>query len=189
MTLIRGFFFDLDGTLVDTYRADYVVYRKAILEVTGVDVSAADFAKTHGMEMRVKLERLTPGLDETAIRRVGELKRQYFPRYLHLTKPNTQLISFLATHAPHHTMALVTTGKRQNAMTVLESHHIAKYFTATVFGDEVSHHKPHPAPYLLALERTGLRPEEVVAFEDSPAGIQAATDAGLKVVRIQGFVT
>jgi beta-phosphoglucomutase-like phosphatase (HAD superfamily) len=41
--------------------------------------------------------------------------------------------------------------------------------------------KPDPEGFLLALERLGSRAEETLVFEDSPAGIQAARNAGIPV--------
>jgi beta-phosphoglucomutase-like phosphatase (HAD superfamily) len=41
------------------------------------------------------------------------------------------------------------------------------------------HTKPHPEPYLTAMARHGLRPEECIVVEDSERGLAAATAAGL----------
>jgi sugar-phosphatase len=53
-----------------------------------------------------------------------------------------------------------------------------------VTGDDVSHGKPEPDPYLLAASRLGLAPEECVVVEDARAGIQAGRAAGMRVVGI-----
>jgi HAD superfamily hydrolase (TIGR01509 family) len=39
--------------------------------------------------------------------------------------------------------------------------------------------KPHPDPYLLAIERSGLRPQDCLVIEDSERGLRAAKSAGL----------
>ncbi len=44
---------------------------------------------------------------------------------------------------------------------------------------DVSNGKPHPEPYLKALEKSGLGPWEVVVVENAPLGIQSAKAAGL----------
>lgn len=44
--------------------------------------------------------------------------------------------------------------------------------------------QPDPLPYLLAAERLGFAPAECVAIEDSPAGIQSALSAGMRVVAL-----
>ena len=51
-SIIKGFFFDLDGTLVNTYEADFYAYRDAIEEATGIVIERDAFMGTNGMEMR-----------------------------------------------------------------------------------------------------------------------------------------
>jgi beta-phosphoglucomutase-like phosphatase (HAD superfamily) len=55
-------------------------------------------------------------------------------------------------------------------------------FAFVFAGDVVSKKKPDPEIYLLGLEKTGLKPEEVVVIEDSRNGVLAAKAAGLHVV-------
>jgi beta-phosphoglucomutase-like phosphatase (HAD superfamily) len=55
-------------------------------------------------------------------------------------------------------------------------------FEHVLAGDVVSKKKPDPEIYDLALSRTGLRPEEAFAVEDSRNGVAAAKAAGLQVV-------
>ncbi len=55
-------------------------------------------------------------------------------------------------------------------------------FDALVVGDEVSHGKPHPAPYLRAAELVGLAPGETLAIEDSATGAASAAAAGCRLL-------
>jgi beta-phosphoglucomutase-like phosphatase (HAD superfamily) len=48
--------------------------------------------------------------------------------------------------------------------------------------DDVSEGKPHPEPYALGCDRLRLRPDQVVAVEDSATGRRSARAAGLLVV-------
>jgi pseudouridine-5'-monophosphatase len=56
-----------------------------------------------------------------------------------------------------------------------------------VCGDdpEVRARKPAPDIFVLAAERLGVAPRECVVFEDSPAGVEAARQAGMCVVAIR----
>lgn len=45
-------------------------------------------------------------------------------------------------------------------------------------------HKPHPEPYLKALEHAGVSAEEAIAVEDSERGISSALAAGLRTYAI-----
>ena len=59
-----------------------------------------------------------------------------------------------------------------------------EYFQSVSTGDRVKERKPAPDLYQLAMKEMGVKPAECVAFEDSSAGIQAAINAGLRVVAI-----
>jgi HAD superfamily hydrolase (TIGR01509 family) len=60
-------------------------------------------------------------------------------------------------------------------------------FDAVVAGDEVANPKPAPDVYLRAAERLGVPPEDCVAVEDSPVGIESARAAGMKVAAVEGL--
>jgi len=57
-------------------------------------------------------------------------------------------------------------------------------FELTLAGDEVTHAKPHPEPYLTAASRLGVDPARCVVVEDSPSGVAAAEAAGAAVVAV-----
>jgi HAD superfamily hydrolase (TIGR01509 family) len=63
-------------------------------------------------------------------------------------------------------------------------------FTAVVCANgDAARAKPAPTLYLEAVERLGVRPEEAVAFEDSPNGVAAAVAAGVLCVAVPNAVT
>ncbi len=55
-------------------------------------------------------------------------------------------------------------------------------FDTIVTADRITKGKPDPMCYLLAVSDLQVSPSDCVVFEDSFAGIQAATDAGIRVV-------
>jgi HAD superfamily hydrolase (TIGR01509 family) len=61
-------------------------------------------------------------------------------------------------------------------------------FRHLVTGDEVSHGKPHPEPYLAAARLVGADPADCIALEDSPAGVRSATAAGVPTIAIPHVV-
>lgn len=63
---------------------------------------------------------------------------------------------------------------------------ISHYFTGNIFSSElVANPKPAPDVYILALEKLGLHPDQLLVVEDSLTGARAAMQAGLEVI---GFV-
>ncbi|MCW2867195.1 MAG: Phosphorylated carbohydrates phosphatase [Marmoricola sp.] len=61
-------------------------------------------------------------------------------------------------------------------------------FDALVCGDEVSHGKPHPEPYLRAADLLGVTAVDSVAIEDSPTGAASAAAAGCHVLVVPHHV-
>jgi HAD superfamily hydrolase (TIGR01509 family) len=63
-----------------------------------------------------------------------------------------------------------------------------EFFTVTVAGDEVTHTKPAPDPYLTAARLLDVTPGRCVALEDSLTGITAAEAAGCVTVAVPSVV-
>jgi HAD superfamily hydrolase (TIGR01509 family) len=55
-------------------------------------------------------------------------------------------------------------------------------FDVVVTGEQVTHGKPHPEPYLTAAARLGLDPADCIAIEDSETGARSAAAAGAQVI-------
>jgi HAD superfamily hydrolase (TIGR01509 family) len=84
-------------------------------------------------------------------------------------------------------MALVTSSVRVHVDAVLR-HVPGDPFRFTVTADDVANLKPHPEPYLSALELIGAPAARTVVLEDSPTGIAAAEAAGCHVVAVPSVV-
>ena len=61
-------------------------------------------------------------------------------------------------------------------------------FDVSVVGDDVERGKPHPDPYLLAVERLGVDITRCIAIEDSPTGVASALAAGATVLAVPHVV-
>ncbi len=184
--MIKGFFFDLDGTLVDTHRANYRAYKRALAD-HGFKVSWEEFQKSIGHQAQTFLPWFAPRLKAEEYGRIADKKREYYKAEVVNTKMNIRLVRFMESMKPSHSLVLVTTAKRENAESVLGYHKLEKYFDVVVTAEDVTRSKPDPECYLLALQKTGLQAEEVVAFEDSEPGVEAAEKAGIAVIKVEGF--
>ena len=83
-------------------------------------------------------------------------------------------------------LALVTSGWLPLVQTLLR-HLPPGHFDVIVTGNQVTHGKPHPEPYLTALEQLvaqGVDPNRAVAIEDSRTGLRSAETAGLKTIAV-----
>ncbi len=184
--MIRGFFFDLDGTLVDTHMANYEAYRRA-LEDYGVSISFEEFKKSIGHQAKTFLPWFAPGLADDDYEDMAQKKKEYYKEAVQQSVLNVSLVDFMKKIQPNNTIVLVTTAKKDNAMTVLKHHGLSEVFDFVITAEDVDKSKPHPECYEKALKKAKLKPEEVIAFEDSEPGIKAAESAGIAALLIKDF--
>ena len=81
---------------------------------------------------------------------------------------------------------MVSSTSTKYIVTALNRMGLTGQFQVIVCGDMVRRPKPAPHSYQLAMSLLGLSPEDCLAIEDSPTGIQAARAAGLQVVGYKG---
>lgn len=183
MNDVEWIFFDLDGTLIDNLPMMYEVY--------------LDFLNEHGIKGNVKeFEKLNgPTLHEiiTILKNKYDLKEtkkdliQNYTQKLRIAykkiRPPKQTTKLLQTlNNRNYKLALVTSSPRSLAKIVIKKSRWKKYFKFYVFGNEISHSKPHPEIYKLCLERTKATKNRVLVIEDSINGYKSATKAGMKCV-------
>lgn len=179
----------MDGTLVDTEPLWNDSHRRMVEQFGGTwstELAEALVGQSLDHGARI-LQRAGVDLDEqtivdTALREVvdglqGELPWRPGAREL--------LIALQEAEVP---CALVTMSHEPLAAVVLERAP-AGSFEFMVTGDQVSHGKPHPEPYLAALEQMherhpGLMRTRCVAIEDSLPGVTSSTAAGLATVAV-----
>ncbi|MEO8754325.1 MAG: HAD family hydrolase [Casimicrobiaceae bacterium] len=92
-------------------------------------------------------------------------------------------------HRQGLSMAIVTNAPRLNADMVLRAVGMRHRFDAVIISDELTNGKPHPLPYLTALERLEVPADQAVAFEDSRSGVRSARAAGVPVLGIVGTLS
>jgi HAD superfamily hydrolase (TIGR01509 family) len=180
---------DMDGTLVDTepywieeefalvaeHGGRWSMEQATSLVGNALAVSAAVLRREGGVDLPepVIVERLLAGV----VRRVRE-RIPWRPGAQHL------LAELRGMGVP---CALVTMSYRVLAEAVVAALPAGSFVTL-VTGDEVTHGKPHPEPYLRAAAVLGVPPGRCVALEDSPAGVASAEAAGVPVVAVPHVV-
>ena len=83
-------------------------------------------------------------------------------------------------------IALVTMSYRVLAEKIV--HAVPGGFETMVCGEDVTHGKPHPEPYLTAARHLGVDPSRCVAVEDSLPGISSALDSGARTIAVEVMI-
>lgn len=80
----------------------------------------------------------------------------------------------------------VVTGSAQDSLLSRLSEHYENCFSNNkmVTGKDVNIGKPHPEPYLKALERSGYESNEVFVIENAPLGVESSVAANIYTIAI-----
>ena len=90
----------------------------------------------------------------------------------------------LTTLKERYLLCIVTNTRRDMFQHTHENDEMYKLFDEVVCREDYANAKPAPDAYLAALKMADLEANDTLVIEDSPRGIQAAQNAGIKVVAI-----
>ncbi|NTW94611.1 MAG: HAD family phosphatase [Chlorobiaceae bacterium] len=86
-------------------------------------------------------------------------------------------------------LALVTGSPLDKVERMHRDNGLLDYFEVIITEDDISRPKPHPEPYLKALERLGLDASNCLAVEDSRRGLASAHAAGIACIVVPNPLT
>lgn len=181
MGRLKYIFWDNDGVLVDT-EAFYYEATKTVLDTVGISLTEKDYQELFLRQAAGAWHfARAKGLSEDEVR---ELRRRRFDLYSDLVRGRDTVIpgvrDALASLGQRFRQAVVTSSRRYHFNLIHENSGLLEYFEFVLAREDYALSKPHPEPYLKALERTGLAADECLVVEDSERGLTAATDAGLR---------
>jgi beta-phosphoglucomutase len=177
--------FDYDGVLANTEVLHWKSWA-ALLQASNIPLSWEDYCATgrgvNDTRFVEVIRQRNPSIDLSQLGEQNTARNQRV-RQLSLTESpiSAQTIQLFNTLGGHR-LGLVTSSERSHVQPVVQAAGIFDRFSAAVFGDDVTAHKPAPDPYLLIARKMGIKTG--VAFEDSAAGIESALAAGFGVVPI-----
>ena len=186
MSVVRAVAFDFNGTLSRDEPILYAVYRDMFAE-RGRPLTEHDYYGT------------LAGLSEETIigtwlgaegPELAALVEERIDRYLALAGRGETVsqgvrdaVSYAADRVP---VAVVSGAFRREIEPVLAGAGLRDAVSVIVAADDVENGKPDPAGYLRAVALLGREASEVVAFEDTEAGVASARAAGLYCVGVLG---
>jgi HAD superfamily hydrolase (TIGR01509 family) len=183
--LTEAVVFDLDGLLLDTEQV-WDEVREALTRERGgrwheraqadmMGMSSTEWS--HYMHDELGLRDPPEELNRLVVERMQERYRDTLP----LVEGAVEAVGRIGARWP---LGLASSSNRPLIDLALELMGVADLFQVTVSSEEVERGKPAPDVYLEAARGLGVRPENVVAIEDSANGIRSAKGAGMRVIAI-----
>ncbi|HUK34595.1 MAG TPA: HAD family phosphatase [Vicinamibacterales bacterium] len=188
--MIRAIFWDNDGVLVDTERL-YFQATQETLDSVGVVLDHEHYVEFFLRQGRGAWHLLEErGVGAVDIERLRQRRNDL---YSELLRRDACAIDGVADTLDilhgKYVMGIVTSSRRDHFDIIHSRCNLRQYFDFILTSGDFQRAKPHPDPYLMAIERSGARPDECVAIEDSERGLRAATDAGIRCIVIPTALT
>ena len=183
-----GVIFDMDGVLVDSYRAHFESWRR-MGQAVGLEMDERQFAGTFGRTTQDIINRLWGDrFPDADVRAWDDRKEAIYREIIAEDFPAMAGAAELlgALHAAGFGMAIGSSGPPENVELVLRLLPGGEHVSASVNGRDVTHGKPHPEVFLAAAERLDIAPARLAVVEDAPAGVEAARRAGMAAIALTG---
>ncbi|XP_050230703.1 haloacid dehalogenase-like hydrolase domain-containing protein Sgpp [Mercurialis annua] len=184
---VEAVLFDVDGTLCDSDPLHYYAFREMLQEINfngGVPITEEFFihniAGKHNDDIAVLLfpDDVPRGLQFTVDKEA--MFRKLATEQLTAINGLYEVKKWIEDRGLKR--AAVTNAPRLNAELMISKLGLSDFFEVVIIGDECEHAKPHPEPYLKALEVLKVSKEHTFIFEDSVSGIKAGVAAGMPVI-------
>lgn len=187
-TVIDAIFYDLDGVLIDTKDWHYDALNEALADFGFTITPQEQEAIYEGLPTQEKLRLLSQhkglptGLhfDITAIKNIKLLEN--FTQHHKIDTQKITLIQKMRDHGIKQVLCSNTTQSTVELM--LKAAGLYDYFDHIITRQDITYPKPHPEIYLTAMVKTRATALQCLILEDSVHGIQAATQSGANVMKV-----
>jgi len=186
---LKAFFFDMDGVLFDSMpnHAKAWVYA---FEQEGVKFDEYGAYMREGMTSVGTINdvfRLRLGRDATEeeCEKIYKTKSDCFDT-LDSAKIIPHVMDVLQLVKDAGLEIFIVTGSGQLSLLDTLNDHFPGFFQREkmVTAFDVKKGKPDPEPYLMALQKGNLKPDQVVVIENAPLGVRSAVDAGIFTIAV-----
>ena len=182
----KAFLFDLNGTMINDMPYHIDAWYK-ILNDLGAALSY-DRVKSecYGKNSEL-LERIFPGRFSDKEKNEMELEKE--KAYQTAFRPHLKLIDGLGDFLQDAKeagikMAIGSAAIMFNIDFAIDGTDTRKFFDAVVSAESVKVSKPDPETFVKAANELNVSPEECLVFEDTPKGVEASLNAGMKAIVI-----
>lgn len=186
---IRGVIFDLDGVIVLTDEFHYQGWKR-IADEEGIRFDRKINDRLRGVSrmdsLDILLEEAPKEYSDGEKKEMADRKNGYYRELLGNLTPNDILAGVMdvLNDLRSRGVKLAVGSSSRNSPTILKRIGLADYFDVTSDGNDIKNSKPDPEVFLIASERMGLKPEDILVVEDAGAGIEAAIRGGMRVLAV-----
>ena len=184
---IKAFLFDMDGVVIDSEKL-YSQSEEKLLAQYGVSFDDSDWLKIKGCTEKqfydLIYSKFSLDIPRQELMRQGRnFLKNIFSEKLHYMDGFNDIYNLIKEQ---YQLALVTSTGSELADHIDGLLSIYKKFNIVINSSDTMLHKPNPEPYLLAMNRLGVKPQDCVVIEDSIQGIKAGKAAGCYVIALEG---
>ena len=177
----RAVLFDLDGTLIDSAALHATAFSRAV----GLWWGPCEVPVRTDLTTQQKMDLIgLPGVLRDDVQRTT--RRMTLESIPKLVRPDERLNAELWDLRKDSLLGVVTNARREPAEAMLKAMDLWEIWDLLVTSEDGKH---KPAPDLYRLARNWARQldaDQIVALEDSDAGIWASTGAGIPCIKVFG---
>lgn len=179
--MIKAIFFDIDGVLVDSVRANAQLYRDVLGHFGFRGPTDEEQAERNHHTFIDNIRHYAPGASDELIQKIYDYGVA-LPRSHDLFVLMDGVKGTLEELNKKYSLGVVSSRLHHSIGSLLEHFGIAKYFPVQVGYEDTEEHKPDQAPLLFGAEKLGFKPGEVVYVGDAATDIEAARAAGMRMI-------
>lgn len=179
---IRGVIFDVDGTLIDSNPSHTQAWLLA-LEEFGQKADAEEIRRSIGMGGDKIIKMQTPWKDDepegkALAQRRGEIFKERYLSKLNAFRGAKELVRRL--HDQGLKLAVASSAQPEELDPLLEIVGIQEFLEEKTSSGDAKESKPDPDIVAVALQRLGLKAEEVIMIGDTPYDLTAARQLSVR---------
>jgi beta-phosphoglucomutase len=179
---MKGVIFDLDGVLVDSMPDHYQAWKTVFKEIANIDVDERSIYSLEGMrgsELIKKVLEQKGVQNYSIVDKLNKEKNEIFKKIRRCIPFDgvKELVTGLKC-----SKAVVSGSARKDVEAMLDEAFGKQYFDIIITADDIEEGKPDPSPFLIALQKLGLKHFDAVVVENAPLGVEAANKAGIQCI-------
>lgn len=186
--------FDVDGVVADTETLNAGASVMMFAELYDTHVKAEDFREFVGTGDERYVEGVAEkyGVEIDTEKAVERRKENFFKLLADQPLPAMTGVMEMVEAGRKDSdcrIAIATSGNKDKQFPVIEGTGLQlDWFDVVITGDDVTRKKPDPQIYEITAQKLGVKPSCCIVFEDAPAGVKAAKDAGMACVAVTSSV-